>query len=236
MISTHVRFQWQWRTVARYALHLSLALASLGHPLSSDGACWRFIAASVSSPCPCTEHMPYASPHLMVHGGIGSFATAGSPLPVRTFVIGGEAFGDLRERISPKSRMRAPNSDLKAGVLDDLALRRGGRLFKVACEQRTESHASCLSHRPRRELPGWGETARDPRNLGGQRWRHARSSRCARSPQPPQRATRRHGRTTATAAPTRSLRPPPASASSRCRSPTRSVEQHRSRRRQMDPR
>ena len=78
MSSTHVRFQWQWRTVARYALHLSLALASLGHPLSSDGACWRFIAASVSSPCPCTEHMPYASPHLVVHGGGGSVATAGA--------------------------------------------------------------------------------------------------------------------------------------------------------------
>ena len=102
MISTHVRFQWQWRTVARYALHLSLALASLGHPLSSDGACWRFIAASVSSPCPCTEHMPYASPHLVVHGGGGSVATAGAAAVCADFcnrrcgITAGISVGDLR--------------------------------------------------------------------------------------------------------------------------------------------
>eukprot|EP00964_Phaeocystis_antarctica_P073642 scaffold45202_cov74-Phaeocystis_antarctica.AAC.1 len=101
MISTHVRFQWQWRTVTRYALHLSLALASLGYPLSSDGACWRFIAASVSSPCPCTEHMPYASPHLVVHGRGGSVSTAGSAAVCAYFCITVR----YRERI----RLRTPN-------------------------------------------------------------------------------------------------------------------------------
>ena len=110
MISRHVRFQWQWRTVARYALHLSLALASLGHPLSSDGACWRFIAASVSSPCPCTEHMPYASlaswctqaeapslPLARPHAEAPSL-----PPTVRTFVVGRvtvSTVGDLRRAV-----------------------------------------------------------------------------------------------------------------------------------------
>ena len=102
MSSTHVRFQWQWRTFARYALHLSLVLASLGHPSSSDGAGWRFIAASVSSPCPCTEHMPYASLASWCTQAEAPSLPPARPLFVRTFVIGGvtvSTVGDLRRAV-----------------------------------------------------------------------------------------------------------------------------------------
>ena len=81
-----------------------------GHPSSSDGAGWRFIAASVSSPCPCTEHMPYASlaswctqaeapslPLARPHAEAPSL-----PPTVRTFVVGRvtvSTVGDLRRAV-----------------------------------------------------------------------------------------------------------------------------------------
>ena len=55
---------------------------------------------------------------------------------VRTFVVGGvtgiSTAGDLwRMKICPKSHIRAPNSDLKGCVLDDLALGSGGGGFFI---------------------------------------------------------------------------------------------------------
>ena len=58
----HVRFHGSGApTFARNALHLSLQLLSyFRHILSCAGVDVWFPVASVSSLCPCTEHMPYA--------------------------------------------------------------------------------------------------------------------------------------------------------------------------------
>eukprot|EP00964_Phaeocystis_antarctica_P059800 scaffold35554_cov57-Phaeocystis_antarctica.AAC.1 len=93
--------------------------------------------------------MPYASPHLVVHAAETPSLSPARPQFVRTFVIGGgvQALQSVicGERISPISRMRAPNSDLKGRVLDDLALRRGGG-FSIfvgkECRLRGERHVT----------------------------------------------------------------------------------------------
>ena len=87
VICTHVQVQWQWRTVARYAMHLSWELSSFRHLLCSDGAGWMSLVGSVSSPCPCTEHMRRTAVLLVVPTG-GSVARAGC-FSVHTFVTGG---------------------------------------------------------------------------------------------------------------------------------------------------
>ena len=117
-------------------MHLSWERSSVRHLLSSDGAGWLSVVGSVSRTV--SVHRAHAvrcrTPVLLVVLTGGSVASAGSSL-CADFVIGGSN-GHLQlvicgEYISLKSRMRAPNSDLKGHVLDDLALGRGGRLFNT---------------------------------------------------------------------------------------------------------
>ena len=117
-------------------MHLSWERSSVRHLLSSDGAGWLSVVGSVSRTV--SVHRAHAvrcrTPVLLVVLTGLRRASAGSSL-CADFVIGGSN-GHLQlvicgEYISLKSRMRAPNSDLKGHVLDDLALGRGGRLFKM---------------------------------------------------------------------------------------------------------
>ena len=67
------------------------AVSSVRHILSSDRRCWlvvsRGVVGSVSSPCPCTGHMPYDADAASSSPG-GSVASAGSVVSVQTFVLG----------------------------------------------------------------------------------------------------------------------------------------------------